>query len=83
MNIRYLFFLSVIILFLCITQCDDFRGIAISSLSKVFEYCLLDRFKDYFVSADNQFGFKKGVGCSFAIRTVRNIVDSYVRRQYC
>lgn len=61
-------------------QCDDFRGIAISSiLSKVFEYCLLDRFKDYFVSADNQFGFKKGVGCSFAIRTVRNIVDSYVR----
>ena len=39
-------------------QCDDFRGIAISSmLSKVFEYCLLDRFKDYFVSADNQFGF--------------------------
>ena len=44
----------------------------------MFEYCLLDRFKDYFASADNQFGFKKGVGCSFAIRTVRNIVDSYV-----
>ena len=37
---------------------QHFRGIAISSiLSKVFEYCLLDRFKDYFVSADNQFGF--------------------------
>ena len=35
--------------------------------------------KDYVVSADNQFGFKKGVGCSFAIRTVRNIVDSYVK----
>jgi len=61
-------------------QCDDFRGIAISSiLSKVFEYCLLDRFKDYLASADNQFGFKKSVGCTFAIRTVRNIVDSYVR----
>ena len=60
--------------------CDDFRGIAISSvLSKVFEYCLLDRFKDYLASADNQFGFKKSVGCTFAIRTVRNIVDSYVR----
>ena len=28
---------------------------------------------------DNQLGFKKGVGCSFAIRTVRNIVDSYIR----
>ena len=39
-------------------QYDDFRGIAISPiLSKVFEYCLLDRFKDYLVSADNQFGY--------------------------
>jgi len=27
--------------------CDDFRGIAISPiLSKVFEYCVLDRLKD-------------------------------------
>ena len=57
--------------------CDDFRGIAISPiLSKVFEYCLLGRFKDYLVTADNQFGFKKGVGCSFAIRTVRNILST-------
>ena len=41
----------------------DFRGIAISPiLSKVFEYCLLDRFKDYVVSAGNQFGFKKVLG---------------------
>ena len=28
-------------------KCDDFRGIAISPImSKVFEYCVLDRFKD-------------------------------------
>ena len=58
-------------------QCDNFRGIANSPiLSKVFEYCLLDRFKDDAVSADNQYGFKKGVGCSFAIRTVRNILST-------
>jgi len=51
-------------------KCDDFRGIAISPImSKVFEYCVLDRFKDYLATADNQFGFKKNVGCSFAIRT--------------
>jgi len=57
-----------------------FRGIAISPiLSKVFEYCVLDRFSNYFCTTDNQFGFKKGVGCSFAIRTVGNIVDSYIR----
>ena len=28
--------------------------------------------------SDNQLGFKKGVGCSYAIRAVRNIVDSYI-----
>ena len=60
-------------------KCDDFRGIAISPIiSKLFEYCVLDRFKDYLqVTTDNQFGFKKNVGCSFAIRIVRNNVDSY------
>jgi len=44
----------------------------------MLEYCVLDRFKDYLVTNDNQFGFKKGVRCSFAIQTVRNIVDSYI-----
>ena len=28
--------------------------------------------------SDNQFGFKKGLGCSHAIYTVRNVVDRYV-----
>ena len=60
--------------------CDDFRDIAVSPiLSKVFEYCVLDRFSNYFCTTDNKFGFKNCVGCSFAIRTVRNIVDSYIR----
>jgi len=59
--------------------CDDFRGIAISPiLSKIFEYCLLDRLKYVFSSADNQFGFKKGIGCTHAIFTVRKIVDQLV-----
>jgi len=60
--------------------CDDFRAIAISPiLSKVFEYSFLDRFGKYLGSADNQFGFKKGVGCSHAIYTCRNIVDRFVQ----
>ena len=43
--------------------CDDFRGIAISPLiSKVFEYCILDRFEDFLFSSDAQFGFKKVQG---------------------
>jgi len=41
-------------------------------------HCFLDRYKEYFTSADNQFGFKKGVSCNFAIYTVRQIVDKFV-----
>ena len=55
---------------------DDFRGIAISPiLSKTFEHCIHDRFQTFFITSNNQFGFKKGVTCSFAIRTVRGVVD--------
>jgi len=28
-------------------------------LSKVFKYCLIDRFQDFLIVSDNQFGFKK------------------------
>ena len=59
--------------------CDDFRAIAISPiLSKVFEYCFLDRFSSYLETSHNQFGFKTGVGCNHAIYSVRNIVDGLV-----
>ena len=58
---------------------DDFRGIAISPiLSKVFEYCFLDRFNSFLSSSCNQFGFKKGMGCSHAIYTAKNIVGKFV-----
>jgi exonuclease III len=60
-------------------SCADFRGIAISSiLSKVFEYCILGRFDNFLSSNDNQFGFKKGLSCSHAIYTVRNIVNRFI-----
>jgi Reverse transcriptase (RNA-dependent DNA polymerase) len=59
--------------------CSDFRGIAISSiLSKVFEYCILDRYEMFFTTKDNQFGFKKNVGCNHAIYTVRNAVNRFL-----
>jgi hypothetical protein len=57
---------------------DDFRGISISPvLSKIFEHCILSRYKDYFITADNQVGFKKSLGCSHALYAVRSIIDSY------
>ena len=60
--------------------CNDFRGIAISSaMSKVFELCILDRFKLYFATEDNQFGFKKGLGCPHTIYTVQNIVNQLLK----
>ena len=60
--------------------CDDFRGIAISPvLSKVFEHCMLDRFGSFLKTSDNQFGFKKGLWCSFAIRVVHNVVDGLTK----
>ena len=36
--------------------------------------------QSFVVAYDNQFGFRKGVGCSHAIYTVRNIVDQCVLR---
>jgi len=42
----------------CLTV-DDFRGISISPvISKVPEHAILERFTRYFVTSDNQFGFK-------------------------
>ena len=60
-------------------KCDDFRGIAISPvISKVLEYCFLEKFQSLITTNDNQFGFKKGIGCHHAIYTARNIVNRFV-----
>ena len=62
-------------------KCDDFRGTAISPiLSKVFEYCLLDKFNHFQKTSDTQFGFEKGLGCNHAIFSVRTTVESFVRK---
>ena len=59
--------------------CDDFRGIAIAPvISKLFEYYFLENYNSFLTSSDAQFGFKKHLGCSHAVYTVRNIVDYYV-----
>ena len=59
--------------------CDDFRGIAISCIiSKVFEYCFLKRFDKLLRSSDCQFGFKKNLGCSHAILSVRKLVNQMI-----
>jgi len=55
---------------------EDFRGITIRPIiSKVFEYCFLNKLGDFLSSKANQFGFKKGLDCNHAIYTVRKIVE--------
>ena len=57
---------------------EDFRGISISAvISKVFERCVLSRFESFFMTHDNQFGFKRGLSCSHAIYVARSVVDLY------
>jgi len=59
---------------------EDFRGISISPvISKVFEHCILERYQKFFMSSDNQFGFKKKSSCSHAIYSLRCVVDYYVK----
>jgi len=63
---------------------DDFRDIAISSvISKVFKHCILDRFAYDFITSDNQSGFKRNSGCSFALYTLRSVVDYHRLRNSC
>ena len=57
--------------------CDDFKGIAISPCWQ--KLLNTDRFASFFSTSPNQFGIKKGIGCSHAIRSVRNIVDSFIQ----
>jgi len=62
----------------CLTV-DDFCQISISHvISKVFEHTILERFARYFVMSDNQFGFKRYIGCQHVIYrpNVRNIIST-------
>ena len=56
----------------------NYRGITLSvHLSKVFEMCILELYGDYFVTSDLQFGFKKRLGCSHALYTVKSVVQHF------
>jgi len=56
----------------------NFRGISISTvISKVYEYCLLQKFKSYLRSSHLQFGFKNKTGCTKAIYSVQKTADYF------
>ena len=58
----------------------NYRGITLSVfLSKMFDYCLINKYENFMPSSDLQFGFKKKMGCSHAIFALHQCVDYFVK----
>ena len=49
-------------------------------ISKLFEYCVMEKYSSYFSNNDLQFGFKEKLGCSHAIFALRQCVEYFVSR---
>ena len=48
---------------------EDFRGIPISQIiSKVLGHCIIELLSEFLNTTDNQFGFKKQLGCSHVLK---------------
>jgi len=59
---------------------EDFRGITLTPIaSKIFEHCLII-FLSNLQSSSRQLGFKKNVGCSHAINTLKNTALYFNKR---
>ena len=59
-----------------LSNMNNYRGITISStMSKIFEMCLMLLFGDFLLTHDLQVGFKKKVGCNHALYMLRSIVE--------
>ena len=39
----------------------------------------MNGFQIFLTSGDNQFGFKKGLGCRNAVYAARNVVDQFIK----
>ena len=58
---------------------EDFRGISISPvISTVLEHCIIERFSEFLNTTDNKFGFKKNLGCSHVIYSLRIVIDRFI-----
>ena len=64
-----------------VSSLNNYRGITlIPTISKVFELTLLEICKQYLITDDLQFGFKKGLGCADAIFTLRATIEHFRER---
>ena len=61
-----------------VNNVNNYRGITlIPVISKLFELVLLEICEEFLVCDELQFCFKKGVGCSEAIFTLRATIDYF------
>ena len=61
-----------------VSASNNYRGITLSStISKLFELCIMEKFGHLFDSSDLQFGFKKSLGCSNAIFAVQSVTNYF------
>jgi len=49
-------------------------------VSKLFEFCIGNKFSDFLGSSHLQFGFKKGSGCLAAVFTMQQVIQYYLKR---
>ena len=70
-----------------INNVDNYRPIITVSpiillltYSKMFEYCILEKFQDSLLSCDLQFGFKQKSSCSHAIFLLKQVTDYFTAR---
>ena len=64
-----------------LSDSNNYRLVAISNVcSKIFEHVILYLCEDYLWTADNQFGFKAGLGSDMCIYALREFVEHYKAR---
>ena len=64
-----------------ISQSQNYRGIALaSSLSKVLEHLILNKYSSYLCTSHLQFGFKPGSSTTLCTGVLKNVVSRYIHR---
>ena len=60
-----------------VTDKDNYRPVAITSICKLVELVILGRYRDCLQSNHNQFGFKRKLGTDNCIYTLKQVIEYY------
>ena len=66
-----------------VADVNNYRGTGITLspvISKLFEYGVMEKYDTYFPENDQQFGFKKKMGCCHAVFVLRQCVEYFMSR---